>query len=94
MAYEVFVRTDAGEYLPSPLPDEFKIELRAILADIGNDPAIGRKPPCPPFAPHGKLVERWVDFNKSRHMLRVFYEVDVKREQVGVTHISVQPRPG
>lgn len=92
MAYDVVVSPAVGGNFHSPIPDEFKNVLQTIFDDISNDPAVGRSPPCPPFVPHGLFVERWVDYKDRRHMLRVFYEVDNQREQIGVTHIAIQPR--
>ena len=94
MAYEVVVGSSVGGNLHPPLPDEVKNALRSIFDDIANDPSTGRVPPCPPFVPHGLFVERWIDYKDRRHMLRVFYEVDIQREEVGVTHLAIQPRLG
>ncbi len=92
MAYEVVVSSSVHGNLHPPVPDEVKNALRSILDDIADNPSVGRVPPCPPFVPHGLFVERWVDYKDRRHTLRVFYEVDHEREQVGVVHISTQPR--
>ena len=95
MSFDVLIGRNAKKYLPENLPSEFKEAIRSVLRAISDAPLeVSRVPPCPPFVPHGRLTEKWVDFQSSRYMLRIFFEVDANRKQVGVTHISVQPQIG
>jgi hypothetical protein len=93
MPFEVIIDEQrARAHLHEDLPREFKDALREIFKDLSDDPIKkSAKPVGPPFVPHGRLVERWVDYKSSRHMLRVFFELDLTREQVGVTAITIHP---
>ena len=91
--YEVLIRPDAKDFLPSSLPPVFKMALRAAFDSLKENPvSASRSPPCPPFAPGGRLHEFHVDINDSRYYFRIFFEIDEERKAVGVTHLAIQPR--
>ena len=93
MPYKIIVRPDARQHLPDVIPEEARDAIRNAFEQIKSDPmGVSRVPPCPPFVPHGRLHDFPVDVNDRRHYFRIFFEVDSHRNEVGITHIGVQPR--
>ena len=93
MSYEVVVRPDAKNYLPSDLPDEFLDAIESAFAAISDNPRkAGHHPSCPPHAYGGWLYITSVDMPERRYYIRLFFEIDEERKAVGITHLSMQPR--
>ena len=93
MAYTILVRPDARRYLPDIIPQEAKDAIAIAFDAIKRDPmGSSRVPACPPHVPHGRLHEFHVDINNRRHYFSIFFEIDEERKELGVTHISIQPR--
>ncbi len=91
--YEVILRPDADQLIPSEVPLTFKEALASAFATIAIDPwKNSRVPTCPPHVPHGRVHFFKVDLDSSRHYVNIFFEIDDGRKQCGVTHIAIQPR--
>src|SRR5580704_3272516 len=93
MSYEVLWDDEGStQNLPIPLTIEFYKAVQESLDAIADDPfTAGRPPRSPPFAPGGLMrATEFIDpTTGATRYLRIFYEVDRARHQVGVTRITL-----